>query len=198
MPDETAILEATTIAPAEEKPASPPQATEHAIWGERESDFLALQKSIAAAIAPQDPMEEAWVEDIADNFWELRRLRRLRDALFQSTYSTALADLLELNLGFAQKLRFRETAAVEVHNKWKQDGVFSEDAVHAKTLTLQGGTFDMIDKLKDNLLKRNLLMMREIREHRTFSRDTILAIEAAGKRFEEAQYSEVAPEARDD
>jgi hypothetical protein len=191
------MTDETSNAPADQPPAHFPPAVASAIYGEEREDFRLLEQAIAKAIVPTDAIEETWVEDLSDIIWQRRRLRRLRDGLYEATYPAAVVELLQTESSLERRLRWRDKEAIEMHRLWLKQGILSSHMVHAKALHLESASFEMLDRQMESLTKRHILIMREIREHRAFAVETVRAVESIGKRFEEAQYTVVTSEPLD-
>src|SRR6516225_5762374 len=64
--------------------------------GESEANYRALYQRVRGAIEPADLIEELWVRDITDLFWETLRLRRLKAKLMTAAAYQGVAGLLSV------------------------------------------------------------------------------------------------------
>jgi hypothetical protein len=65
------------------------------INGEDPNSYNKLHDPVRSAVAPTDVIEEMWVRDVVDAFWESLRFRRLRAKLFVACEHEGLRLILE-------------------------------------------------------------------------------------------------------
>src|SRR5947209_15575710 len=83
---------------------------------EVKGEFIALRTDLKRDVNPQNVIERMFVNDIAHIVWEIMRYRRLKAALLNSAYRTALFELLTADLG-----ALSEEAAAKLVERWFTD-----------------------------------------------------------------------------
>jgi hypothetical protein len=67
--------------------------------GEEPAEYEALHARLRDAVAPQDAIEELWVDDVVDLTSEMQRLRRIKAGIVRLAMGEALDQLLQPALG---------------------------------------------------------------------------------------------------
>jgi hypothetical protein len=166
--------------------------------GEKVRDFEDIFAGLCDAVKPQDAIEEMFIGDVAEFFWEIARLRRQRTARLAEKATQALGNIL---YRFYDKLEDRnklvwswargEQMATELVDDLLGKIGCSVDAVLAEALSMMIDEFERIDRLiQSNQLGRERTL-REVYRHRaTFGHRLRTAVDEA----EEAEFTEVEPD----
>src|SRR5689334_14589991 len=93
---------------------------------ELEDEFNAMRTELKRDVKPQKTIERMYVDDIAHLVWEILRYRRLKVALLNSAYRTAMFELLTTDLG-----ALSVEAAAELVERW-----FTDDAAEKEIVKL--------------------------------------------------------------
>ncbi|MBM1172037.1 hypothetical protein [Microvirga arabica] len=64
------------------------------LQGESEADYDEILSRVTQAVAPADPIQAIWVQDVTDLIWEVRRLRRLKASLLMASRKKAADRLI--------------------------------------------------------------------------------------------------------
>jgi hypothetical protein len=164
------------------------------LLGEDPTAFEALRRTIADSVKPTDAIEEIWARDVAELVWEVGRLRRLKAALLLAHAHAGMFRLLKPLVGaeadaLAGAWARRDPAATQrVASLLAQCG-FTADAIMAETLA---GKLQVIERFESMIAAaeaRRAVALREIERHRTAS---AVALRAAAKEIEDAEFQEVA------
>ena len=165
--------------------------------GEDEAAYAQLLSKVAAAVSPNDIIEEFWVRDVVDLMWETMRLRRLKTNLLAASTAKGLSKVLRPLVGFMKVEELveawyaREEAGVkEVETLLKQAGL-TMDHVMAQTLSHKLDDIERIDRMIATTEARRHVVLREIDRHR----DALAArLRAAVEAIEDGEYEEVVRE----
>lgn len=163
--------------------------------GENANDYHALNAQIRSAVAPKDIIEEMWVRDVVDLFWETIRLRRLKAKLMRAAAHEGLDKLLQPLAGFMEHRDLangwarRDAKSVkQVDALLKQAGL-DQEAITAQTLAEKLDTFERIDRMIMQTEARRNMILREVDRHRD-----VLArrLREATAEIEDAEFTEIA------
>jgi hypothetical protein len=117
--------------------------------GESEANYRALYQRIRGAIEPADLIEQLWVRDVADLFWETLRLRRLKATLMTVAAHQGVRSLLDVlqpsDYSLAKEWGRREPGALKRVDKMLVGAGLGDEAISAQTLSVKLDTFDRID-----------------------------------------------------
>jgi hypothetical protein len=141
--------------------------------GESEESYNHLHDRVRSAVLPEDVIEEIWVRDIVDLFWETLRLRRLKAKLMDAASSKGLERVLatletdyfardQLVKGWANG---RADARKQVNQLLKKAG-HDKAIIEAQTLAARLDDFERIDRLIMQSEARRNAVLREVDRHR--------------------------------
>ena len=139
--------------------------------GEDPATYDDLLARVVAAVKPDGVIEDLWVRDVADDAWEVLRLRRYKAgylaACRRDGMSTVLAGIGEtMFFTLAQRWAAREpTALNEVRERMADAGV-GDDAVMGSAFAKHINEFDRIERLIGAAMARRAATLREIGRHR--------------------------------
>jgi hypothetical protein len=137
--------------------------------GESEATYRSLYQQVRHAVKPADLIEELWVRDITDLFWETLRLRR-----FKATLMTIAADqavqgnesVLPHHYTYAYNWAKDKPATLEeVEEMLAAEGLDAE-TISAQTLLTRLDDFERIDDLIMKTEARRNAVLREIDRRR--------------------------------
>ena len=139
--------------------------------GEDPATYDDLLAGVAAAVKPNGVIEELWVRDVADDAWEVLRLRRYKTGYLEVCRRDGMAAVLT-GLGetfshtLAQRWAAREpTALGDVRERMADAGV-GHDAVMGSAFAKHIDEFDRIERLIGAAMSRRAATLREISRHR--------------------------------
>ena len=142
------------------------------IPGDDRTGYDALLASIAAAVHPADPLEQAWVRDVVDLIWEAVRLRRLKAALLTTCAGDGMqqvlfgVDVRAAISGLHRRWAARELAAVDEADRILDAAGLGIDHVMAQTLRLRIAEIERIDRMVASAEARRAATLREIAGYR--------------------------------
>jgi hypothetical protein len=134
--------------------------------------YNCLRSHIRSAVAPKDVIEEIWVRDVIDLFWETIRLRRLKSKLIRAASPAGLKEVLRSLVGPLgdQKLvdgwATRDGASIKEVDRLLHLAQLDQEAITAQTLAVKLDTFERIDRLIMQSEARRNMVLREIDRHR--------------------------------
>jgi hypothetical protein len=171
------------IVNSKKKPAPPPKTPDEVIAlrdqdifgsppliaGEDPCAYEALLRQFTNAVRPKDVFEKIWVRDLADLTWETSRLRRLRDAVFQTYARNRVSEILE-NSGADDELprnwaRGEPKALEEVNSRLAARGL-TIDGLMAEALAANLAVFAPVDRMLAGVEARRNQILRELERHR--------------------------------
>ena len=156
-----------------------------------------LYDGLRANVAPRDAIEELYVRDAADYYWEVRRLRHLKAKLLESSRANGLWRLLTHRVPDTQ-------ARIKLHSDWCrgdakaledvatliQNSGLDESAIEAQTLAALIDQIERIDRLITVASDRVVALFREIDRHRS----TLGArLRGAIQAIDDVEFEEVPP-----
>ena len=142
------------------------------VEGEDPAAYDALSAHIRNAVEPRDVLEEIWVRDIVDIFWETLRLRRLKAKLLQSS---AMSGVMRILSSLFEPDRAREMArrwasgksdARELVRSHLERHGLDQEAIHAQTLGALLDQYGKIDAMIIQTEARRNAVLREVDRHR--------------------------------
>lgn len=158
--------------------------------GESKEELQALLDQVSLSVRPKGGVEEIYLREAVEYFWESRRYRRLRNQLVSSSRYNGLSRMLA-NLKANQKeraellsewIRGDERARLEVARLLADAGM-QEDQIHAHTTVAMIKYVETFDRLALQASRRFEALLREIeRRHESFARrlrDNLLTPEEA-------------------
>jgi hypothetical protein len=168
------------------------------IKGENPADYQALLKRVSIAVQPKDVLDEIWVRDIVDLYWEMLRLRRLKAGLLNAS----MGDGLRAVLGSLRSTGSSSLTTEALVQSWLNGSPdsrkkveqslaaagFSMDVVAAAALSKKLDEFERIDVMITRAEARRNNALREIDRHRA----TLgAALRAAVDDAEDAEFTDV-------
>lgn len=138
------------------------------IPGEDPRGYDALLKQLTNAVRPKDVFEKIWVRDLADLTLETYRLRRLRDAVFQTYAHNRVSEILgnsgadELPRNWA---RGDPKALEEVNSRLAALGL-TIDSLMADALAANLPVLAPVDRMLAGAEARRNQILRELERHR--------------------------------
>jgi hypothetical protein len=172
------------------------------IQGENPADYQALLKRVSVAVRPRDFLDEIWVRDIVDLYWEMLRLRRLKAGLLNAS----MGDGLRTVLGSLRSTGSSSLTTEALVQSWLNGSPdsrkkveqslaaagFSMDVVVAAALSKKLDEFERIDLMITSAEARRNNALREIDRHRA----TLgVALRAAVDDAEDAEFTDVETDA---
>jgi hypothetical protein len=179
------------------------------IAGEDAAAYDDLFARVTKAVAPADILEELWVRDVVDLFWDALRLRRLKAKLIVAATRGALEEVLAPQLATEPapgvlKLVPGWAAAEQLALKWvardrtairQVDALLAAagltmDDVMARALALRLHDVEQIDRMIMNAEIRRNAALRELDRHRAAAADVM---RRAIDEVEDAEFEVVPP-----
>jgi hypothetical protein len=172
------------------------------IQGENPADYQALLKRVSVAVRPRDFLDEIWVRDIVDLYWEMLRLRRLKAGLLNASMGDGLRAVLgslmstgSSSLTTQALVQSWINGSPDSRKKVEQSlaaAGFSMDVVAAAALSKKLDEFERIDRMITSAEARRNNALREIDRHRA----TLgAALRAAVDEVEDAEFTDVETDA---
>ena len=180
------------------------------IAGEDAAAYDALLARATREVAPADILEQMWVRDVVDLFWDALRLRRLKAKLIAGATQAALARLLAPHLNpdpdqaddftimpgrkravrLAQKWTARDPGAVHLVEGMLASGELAMDDVMAECLSLRLDDVERVDRMAMSAEIRRNAALRELDRHRAAAAH---AVRRALADVEDAEFEDVSP-----
>jgi hypothetical protein len=173
--------------------------------GEDPATYDDLLARVAAAVKPDGVIEDLWVRDVADDAWEVLRLRRYKAgylaACRRDGMATVLAGLGEImSHTLSQRWAAREPTALADVRERMADAGLGDDAVMGSAFAKHINAFDRIERLIGAAMARRAATLREIAKHRADLAEQLAAAtqmaavrDAVQQTVEDAEYTVVAP-----
>jgi hypothetical protein len=162
--------------------------------GESMKDYSALLTKLRDAVKPSDVIEEMWVQDCADQYWETLRLRRQKAALINANMHQGLQVVLETLCppseasDLTSRWSVRHEDAIEAVNELLEAGNLSMEAVKAQTLAEIIDKIERIDRMIMASEARRNATLRELERRRSFF---ARALREATDKIEDAEFVEL-------
>jgi hypothetical protein len=139
--------------------------------GEDPATYDDLLARVAAAVKPNGVIEDLWVRDVADDAWEVLRLRRFKAgylaACRRDGMATVLAGLGEIMSNtLARSWAAREPTALADVRERMADAGLGHDTVMGSAFAKHIDEFDRIERLIGIAMARRAATLREIGRHR--------------------------------
>lgn len=140
--------------------------------GEDAEAYHAMMARVRAAVKPNDVLEEMWVQDCADQFWETLRLRRQKSELIKANMYRGLKIVLEPLCGYkeAEELTsgwsLRDEETIERINELLESAHLSMAAVEAQAMAEVIEQAERIDRMIVTSEARRNATLRELERHR--------------------------------
>jgi hypothetical protein len=168
------------------------------IQGENPADYQALLKRVSVAVRPRDFLDEIWVRDIVDLYWEMLRLRRLKAGLLNASMGDGLRAVLGSLRSIGSSSLTTQTlvqgwinGSPDSRKKVEQSlaaAGFSMEVVAAAALSKNLDEFERVDRMIASAEARRNNALREIDRHRA----TLgAALRAAVDEAEDAEFTDV-------
>ena len=181
---------ATSRVPLDALPAS-----QAILIGEDEEQYHRMLDEVTRSLQPTDIIEQIWVRDVTDKWWEAIRLRRLKGSLLHLATRAGLHKVLGELVDY-------QTASKLVHRWFEQDekarqrvgallkgAGLSFDSALAQALAEKLDHIERIDRMITSAEVRRHAVLREINRHR----DAVAArLARASERILEAEFAEIA------
>ncbi len=122
--------------------------------GEDAETYAKLLADAMASVRPSSIIEEMWLRDVVNNYWEIERLRRYKAGRLAAMRADGMAAVLR-GLGetvsgadeLARRWSARQPTAIgDVRERLEAAGL-DHDTVHASTLALHLDEFEHIEEL---------------------------------------------------
>ena len=169
------------------------------IPGESLAEYETLLARVTASILPKDVLEEIWVWEIVNLFWDQRRLRRLKASLLQASLREGLERVLEPLLAankssldpagdLSRRWARREPRAMAEVDRLLQSAGLTMDAAMAEAYTIR---LDDLERLEGLIARAEVGLnnsLREIDRHR----ETLLRALQIAMQTEDAEFVDVA------
>lgn len=141
------------------------------IDGEDPAQYDELLISVSTAVKPADIIEDMWVRDVTDLFWETLRMRRLKTRMMRGrVQQRVLGELREkIKDGAAAEKLFYDWAVEKPRAIKRVNRLLSEGEMNAlTTMTLSHylREFEPIDRLIASAETRRNAALRELDRHR--------------------------------
>jgi hypothetical protein len=139
--------------------------------GEDPATYDDLLARVIAAVKPDGVIEDLWVRDVADDAWEVLRLRRYKAGYLAACRRDGMSTVLQgigetMFFTLAQRWAAREPSALgEVRERMADAGV-GDDAVMGSAFAKHINEFDRIERLIGAAMARRAATLREIGRHR--------------------------------
>jgi hypothetical protein len=140
--------------------------------GENQKDYEELDEAVRAEIGPVDIIEEFWVRDIIELFWQGLRLRTLKVSLLNSSRIDGLNKLLEplssdeYSLMSPSDWLAGKKDTLGIIGKFMDQNNFGESAIMAQTLSVKLADVERIDAMIMRAEARRIAILREIDRRR--------------------------------
>ncbi len=150
--------------------------------GEDPEAYAKLLADTMASVRPTGILEEMWLRDVVNHYWEIERLRRYKVARLAAARADGMAAVLR-GLGecvsgadeLARRWAAREpTASGDVRERLAAAGL-DHDAVQGSTFALHLDAFERIERVMAGLEARRAAALREIGFHRADFADRLAA-----------------------
>ena len=145
---------------------------------EHEPQYWKILTAIAGSIDAEDQWEWILAQDVADQTWEIRRVLRAKDAIFQISFDEALFDLLSKAHPDDPEEKIQQYLA-EWHQKPENrerllasiagDGL-KEDSIAVLALESRLDEWDILSKLNERAMYLRAVALKEIAYHREMVR----------------------------
>jgi len=169
--------------------------------GEDPATYDDLLARVVAAVKPDGVIEDLWVRDVADDAWEVLRLRRYKAGYLAACRRDGMTIVLD-GLGEIMATRLsrswaaREPAALADVRQRMADAGLGDDAVMGSAFAKHINEFDRIERLIGVAMGRRAATLGEIAKHRAELAEQLAAatqIAAVQQTVEDAEYTVVAP-----
>ncbi|HLH90975.1 MAG TPA: hypothetical protein VKX28_21195 [Xanthobacteraceae bacterium] len=169
--------------------------------GEDADAYAKLLADTTACVRPTGILEEMWLRDAVNHYWEIERLRRFRAGRLAAVRAEGMAALLR-SLGetvsgadeLGRRWSAREITAIgDVRDRLERAGL-DHAAALGSAFALHLDEFERIEQMIASLEARRAAALREIGFHRADFADR-LAAATQMRPIEEAELAEVPPPA---
>ena len=139
------------------------------IPGEDPLAYETLFRRFTKMLRPKDVLEEIWARDLADLTWEIYRLRRLRENVFQNYARNRVSGILEKSTkgeDLLQRWMRGEAEALEEVDKRLFAQGLSMHGLTAEALVANLGAFECIDRMLAGAEARRNRVRWEVERHK--------------------------------
>jgi hypothetical protein len=153
-------------APPSDFLAPPPATRDH-----EASSYDALVTRLSAEVGPSDIAEQIWLREVADNIWEVGRLRRLKVSVQAGAAEEGLR-LILVGLGvddagpLAARWAARDADAVAAVDATLAKAELDREHIMAQALCLRLDEMEWIARLEGDAMASRTQAIREIARHR--------------------------------
>lgn len=139
--------------------------------GHETSSYNALVTRLAVEVGPSDVSEQIWLREVADNIWEVARLRRARVSIQAGAAEEGLR-LLLVSLGvdiagpLAARWAARDADAIAAVDATLARAGFDQGHIMANALCLRLDETQALMRLEGDAIERRRQAIREIARHR--------------------------------
>jgi hypothetical protein len=150
--------------------------------GEDADAYAKLLADTMASVRPTGILEEMWLRDVVNHYWEIERLRRYKAGRLAAVRADGMAALLR-SLGetapgadeLARRWSARLVTAIgDVRERLETAGL-DYDAAHGSGFALHLDEFERIEQMTAGLEARRAAALREIGFHRADFADRLAA-----------------------
>jgi hypothetical protein len=173
--------------------------------GEDPATYDDLLARVAAAVKPDGVIEDLWVRDVADDAWEVLRLRRYKAGYLAACRRDGMAAVLAglgetMSHALARSWAAREPAVLDDVRERMADAGLGHDAVMGSAFAAHIDAFDRIERLIGAAMARRAATLREIARHRAELAEQLAAAtqiaavqDMVQATVQDAEYTVVAP-----
>jgi hypothetical protein len=171
--------------------------------GEDPATYDDLLARVAAAVKPDGVIEDLWVRDVADDAWEVLRLRRYKAGYLAACRRDGMATVLTglgetMSHTLARSWAAGEPMALGDVRDLMADAGLGHDAVMGSAFAAHINEFDRIERLIGVAMARRAATLREIAQHRAELAEQLAAatqMAAVQSTIHEGEYTVVASSA---
>jgi len=171
------------------------------VTGEDPATYDDLLGRVIAAVKPDGVIEDLWVRDVADDAWEVLRMRRYKAGYLAACRRDGMTIVLDglgelVSSSMSRKWAAREPTALADVRQRMADAGLGDDAVMGSAFAAHINEFDRIERLLGVAMARRAATLREIAKHRADLAEQLAAatqMAAVQQTVEDAEYTVVAP-----
>ena len=168
--------------------------------GEDPATYDDLLTRVVAAVKPNGVIEDLCVRDVADDSWEVLRLRRYKAGYLAACRRDGMVIVLAglgetMSHTMAQRWAAREPTALGDVRERMTDAGLGDDAVMGSAFAKHINEFDRIERLIGLAMARRAATLREIARHRAELAEQLAAatqMAAVQDTVDDAEYTGVA------
>jgi hypothetical protein len=158
--------------------------------------FDAFYDRVRSELSPRDFVDEMWVREVVDAFWESVELRRAKVKFLRASAREGLAKLMPILdpapryvvRSLVENWGKREPSVVNYIEELLEKAGLDQESIYAETLVLKLDTIERIGRLIIQAESRRNTMLREIDRRRNGAAQRLRVVAAE---FEDAEFEEV-------